>query len=145
MLNWKLGDYMKCWGRLTKLINVQKWSTHQRKSIGRAVLGSKWNQKKKAGNQKRLSRTCRKERCEADFGDLGERTASSSIFTSTNCRFLKMLIMLLSQNGSNYDIDRRMVVRDTKLKLLCKTMSHPERSFTAISCVSWFVNRYCHS
>ena len=95
MLNWKLGDYMKCWGRLTKLINVQKWSTHQRKSIGRAVLGSKWNQKKKAGNQKRLSRTCRKERCEADFGDLGERTASSSIFTSTNCRFLKMLVMLL--------------------------------------------------
>ena len=91
---------------------------------------------KKESKKSKVSRTCRKERCEADFGDLGERTASSSIFTSTNCRFLKMLIMLLSQYGINDDIDGRMVVREYKLKLLCKTMSHPESNFTAISCVS---------
>ena len=79
---------------------------------------------KKESKKSKVSRTCRKERCEADFGDLGERTASSSIFTSTNCRFLKMLIMLLSQYGINDDIDRRMVVRETKLKLLFKNIKY---------------------
>ena len=79
---------------------------------------------KKESKKSKVSRTCRKERCEADFGDLGERTASSSIFTSTNCRFLKMLIMLVSQYGINDDIDRRMVVRETKLKLLFKNIKY---------------------
>ena len=121
---------------IDKVNQRSKMKYMPKKKHWESSIGVKVKQKKKAGNQKRLSRTCRKERCDADFGDLGERTASSSIFTSTNCRFLKMLIMLLSQYGINDDIDRRMVVREYKLKLLCKTKSHPEPSFTAISCVS---------
>ena len=35
--------------------------------------------------------TCRKERWEADFGDFGDLTASSSSFTSTSCRFLVII------------------------------------------------------
>ena len=121
---------------IDKVNQRSKMKYMPKKKHWESSIGVKVKPKKKAGNQKRLSRTCRKERCEADFGDLGERTASSSIFTSTNCRFLKMLIMLLSQYGINDDIDGRMVVREYKLKLLCKTKSHPEPSFTAISCVS---------
>ena len=121
---------------IDKVNQRSKMKYMPKKKHWESSIGVKVKQKKKARNQKRLSRTCRKERCEADFGDLGERTASSSIFTSTNCRFLKMLIMLLSQYGINDDIDRMMVVRETELKLLCKTMSHPEPSFIAISCVS---------
>ena len=79
------------WSVIIKLINHKYW-----RLMTNAELKMNETKKKKAGNQKRLSHTCRKERCEADFGDLGERAASSSIFTSTNCRFLKMLISMVS-------------------------------------------------